>query len=115
MSVRVAVASKDGKVIHQHFGRAEQFLVFELDGTVVRFMETRSNQAACGLPGEGHDPERLHRTIRLVADCQAVLARDIGPGAAELLIAQGTRPFVVFDYIGAALKALVEQNVFAQE
>ena len=32
MSVRVAVASSDGKYINQHFGHAHQFLIFDVQG-----------------------------------------------------------------------------------
>lgn len=31
MSFKVAVASSDGKYINQHFGWAQQFLIFEID------------------------------------------------------------------------------------
>ena len=31
MSFKVAVASSDGKYVNQHFGMAQQFLIFEID------------------------------------------------------------------------------------
>jgi len=48
MSIKVAVASNDGKVINQHFGHAQEFLIFDLndDGTF-EFVETRENVPTC--------------------------------------------------------------------
>ena len=45
--MRVAVASSDGKVINQHFGKAIQFLSFELNKDSYKFLQLRINQPAC--------------------------------------------------------------------
>ncbi len=41
MSYKVAVASSDGKFVNQHFGMAQQFLIFEIDDDEYKFMELR--------------------------------------------------------------------------
>nr|WP_279383518.1 NifB/NifX family molybdenum-iron cluster-binding protein [Methanobacterium formicicum] len=53
MSIKVAVASSDGKYINQHFGMASQFLIFQLDDNGThKFLELRENKPACST--EGH-------------------------------------------------------------
>ena len=41
MPLRVAVASSDGKFINQHFGHAEQFLIFDANVTTLRYCINR--------------------------------------------------------------------------
>lgn len=50
MSYRVAAASTDGKVVNQHFGRAELFHIFEIsEDEGYRFLESRKVDACCGM------------------------------------------------------------------
>lgn len=46
---KVAVASSDGIVVNQHFGRADTFFIYEVAGTGnYRFLETRTVTPVCG-------------------------------------------------------------------
>ena len=114
MAVRVAVASEDEETIHQHFGRTTQFLIYEIDGTSVRFVEARDNRPPCngGSAGDGtpHDEDRMGRTIDVVADCRAVLVARIGPGAAQRLAERGISAFVAPNFIDAALRRLISSG-----
>lgn len=85
MSIKVAVASSDGKYINQHFGMASQFLIFQLndDGTH-KFLELRENKPACGV--DGHSATSMEDSVKLIADCQVVIASQIGPGAIDILL-----------------------------
>ncbi len=47
MKWKAAVASSDGKVINQHFGRAKEFLIFEITNQEFQFLELRQNNPAC--------------------------------------------------------------------
>lgn len=113
--VRIAVASQDGEVVDQHFGHAEQFLVFELrsseaDSGVERFvyLETRASQPAC--VRHDHDDDRLARTVDLISDCAAVLVARIGLGAVRHLKARGILAYIVPDFIDSALQRLLESG-----
>lgn len=106
MSLRVAVASSDGKVINQHFGRAGIFLVFDVDEKGYRFVEERKSDPPCQL-GE-HDDNALDRTVGLIADCGIVLASMIGPGAEQAMNTRGIRAYAISDYIDRALEKLVK-------
>ena len=118
MSIKVAVSSEDGKTVHQHFGQTTQFVVCEIDGTTVRFVETRRNRPPCGTALEdgetGHDENRMGQTIELIADCRAVVSAQIGRGAVAHLAERGIQAFVIPDFIDLALKRLVESGALTK-
>ena len=105
MSLRVAVASNDGKVINQHFGHAQEFLIFDLndDGTF-EFVETRENIPTCN--GGDHSISALDSTLDIIKDTKIVLVSQIGPGASQYLISNGIQPFMMPTYIDEALEKL---------
>jgi nitrogen fixation protein NifX len=105
MSMKVAVASSDGKYINQHFGMASQFLIFELedDGTY-KFLELRENKPACSV--EGHTELSMEESVELISDCQVVLASQIGPAAIDILISHEIEPYIAPTFIDDALKQL---------
>ena len=99
---RVAIASTDNINVDQHFGRAESFLIVDVneDGTYEE-IEQRFVTPVC--MGGHHDQEKLKRGARALEDCNFVLAARIGGGAtaelSELNIASfemhGTVPYVI--------------------
>lgn len=107
MSIKVAVASSDGKYVNQHFGMASQFLIFELndDGTH-KFLELRENKPACST--EGHSELSMEESVKLISDCQAVLASQIGPGAIDVLLKSNISPYIAPTFIEDALEQLKE-------
>jgi len=111
----VAVASRDGVTVHQHFGRATHFQIYELNrdggGCGFRFLETRENEPAC-LPDSWEREGQAHeRVVRLLADCQIVLAARIGPGARDVLQGHGLKVFEAPMAIEEALKRLIAAGV----
>lgn len=90
MSIRVAIGSSDGKVINQHFGRAKQFLIFDVSDDV-QFVELRQNVAACG--DFQHDGNALSKSVEVISDCKAVFVSKIGGGAVQALASKGIKVF----------------------
>lgn len=107
MQFRVAVASTDGKYVNEHFGRAKQFLIFDLDSSRYQFLELRRNEPSCR---SGQEDEKHLATIELLADCQALLVARIGPGAEAVLNQNGIKAYVIPDFIDEALKQLSSLN-----
>jgi len=106
VSFKVAVASSDGKFVNQHFGRASQFLIFEIkDDGGYEFLTLRKNIPPCN-SGESHD-DLLNKTLDLISDCRAVLVSRVGTGAAEALVLRGIQPYVIPNFIEDVLKQLV--------
>ena len=93
MKYRVAAASTDGKVINQHFGKAESFHIFEIseDGTY-RFIESRKVDSCCR--GGGHETGAFEDVARTLWDVQAILVGRIGEGASDYMERRG---FVVYE------------------
>lgn len=78
MSYKVAVASSDGKFVNQHFGMAQQFLIFKIDDEgEYNFIELRENVPACDV--EGHTEDAMKSSIELISGCKIVIASQIGP------------------------------------
>lgn len=103
-SVRVAVASRDGKTVHLHFGHASQFLVFELGRSSFRFLETKPCEPVCqgGVDPE-HTPDRVALAVDALGDCAAVVVARIGPGPRSALERRGIRVYQLPGFIDEAL------------
>ncbi|MDR3435077.1 NifB/NifX family molybdenum-iron cluster-binding protein [Telmatospirillum sp.] len=118
MTVKVAISSADGKTVHQHFGQTTQFIICEIDGVTVRFLEKRENRPPCGTANEdgevGHDEDRMARTIELIADCRVVVSAQIGQGAVARLAERGIQAFVIPDFIDRALTRLVQSGALEE-
>ena len=102
--MRIAVASKDGKEINQHFGHVERFLIFEVEGERVEFVEERPVERYCRFDPE--HPMRSHTlkgTADALAGCRAVVCSMIGEAPRIELERIGVEPFVVEGEITATL------------
>lgn len=104
MSVRIAAATTDGKVINEHFGRACAFYIMELNETEYRVLEKRNITSICR-QGD-HDDGAMQRTVDLLRDCRAVLVSRAGPGAKRALEMGGISVFEIGLPIDEALVKL---------
>ncbi len=114
---KVAIASTDGISINEHFGRAEEFLIYEVnEGGTYQFLEHRKNNPHCSTEKAHHTADA---TAELLADVKVVLVSQIGPGAAKALEAKGVVPLTVTGTIEKALQAygkrgkLLESNILS--
>jgi predicted Fe-Mo cluster-binding NifX family protein len=75
----IAVASKDGREINQHFGHAERFLIFAVEGTEARLVDEKKVERYCTYDAD--HPLRAH-VLKAIADalagCRAVVCAQIG-------------------------------------
>ncbi len=109
MSYKIAVASTDGKVVNQHFGRADKFYIIDVDDNdEFRFHEIRETMIAC--QGGFHDEGSLASNIELLSDCKYVLVSQIGPAAEYALSRKGVTAFAIAHYIDEAVKRLIYYN-----
>ena len=108
MSIRVAVASNDGKYINQHFGHAQQFLIFDIyeDGNF-KFIENRKNSPTCH--GGEHVSGALENTFEIIADVELVMVSQIGPGASQFLLSKGIQPLMTPGFIEEELEKLAQK------
>ena len=108
---RIALASRTGIDVDEHFGRAVFFRVYELDGSGYSFLESRDAVSACQHQ-RTHSKTDFDTIIELLADCDAVLVEKIGEGAAGYLISKGVRVFEVSGSIDGVLNKIIEDKVF---
>jgi nitrogen fixation protein NifB len=91
--VLMAVATKGGGVINEHFGHAREFLVYEVSPTGVRFIGHRKTIPYCeGGDTCGDGDSALDVTLRELAGCEVVLCAKIGYEPWGPLEAAGIQP-----------------------
>ncbi|MBD2298391.1 nitrogenase cofactor biosynthesis protein NifB [Nostoc sp. FACHB-87] len=107
--ILVAVATKGGGLVNQHFGHVKEFQVYEVDGHEVRFISHRKIDQYCqGGYGEAATAENIMKTI---ADCKAVLVSKIGNCPKEKLHAAGIQTVEAYDVIEKVALEFYEQYV----
>jgi predicted Fe-Mo cluster-binding NifX family protein len=127
--MRVAVVTDDGKTISQHFGRAQYYLVYDLEDGAVKGRETRP-KAGHHQGGMEHQDEGEHHgegpghhqgpqeaathesMLSNVSDCEAIIARGMGYGIYEAMSQSGIKPFITEAvYADDAVQAYIKGNL----
>jgi nitrogen fixation protein NifB len=92
----VAVATKGGGRVNEHFGHVTEFQVFEVSAQRALFVGHRRVDQYCQ-GGYGED-EQLPSVVRAINDCHAVLVAKIGACPRDELMQAGVEP--VDAYVG---------------
>ncbi|UFS70285.1 dinitrogenase iron-molybdenum cofactor biosynthesis protein [Geomonas sp. RF6] len=92
----IAVASKDGKQIDQHFGHAERFLIYEVSDGKVVLVDEKKVERYCQFDPE--HPLRTH-TLKGTADalngCRAIVCAMMGEAPRQELSRLGIEQYTV--------------------
>ncbi|MGY6274064.1 NifB/NifX family molybdenum-iron cluster-binding protein [Methylomonas sp. MgM2] len=99
--VRLAVASKEGLAISEHFGHAKQFRIYRASPEHCDFLEVREVSNYC--LGQHSDQSALVGILEAIKDCHAVFVAKIGDGPSEKCEAIGVR--AVSNYAYEAIEA----------
>jgi nitrogen fixation protein NifB len=94
LSARVAVATKGGGAVNQHFGHAREFQVYEVSVAGAAFVGHRKVANYCQ-GGEGDD-DAMTGLLASISDCAAVLVARIGRCPKDQLAAAGIEPVDAF-------------------
>lgn len=105
IAYRVAVATTDNIHVNQHFGRAESFLIVDVD-ECGNFEEAEQRFVNPVCRGGHHDNDKMKRGVEGIRDCDFVLAARIGPGAVYELEQQGIAAFEMVGTVWESLKRL---------
>ena len=102
----VAVATKGGGRINQHFGHATEFQVFEVDTEGVRFVTHRRCDNYC-VGGYGEE-DKLDLVIKTLEGIDTILCAKIGDCPSEALAEAGIEAIQdhAFEYIETAVSAV---------
>jgi nitrogen fixation protein NifX len=101
--LRVAFASNDRSTVNQHFGAAEGFAIYALDGERAQLVELVE------FPPESMDgnENRLPAKIATLNGCAAVYCLAAGASAVKQLLAAGVQPIRLDDE--AAIEGLLKE------
>lgn len=115
--MKAAVATEDLLTVSAHFGMANHYLVYDIEGGAVKGKETREKIGHGSHPHEGHSAEGgakeapgLHQSmLSNVADCDVVIARGMGRPMYESIRASGKKAVITRTQLAdEAAKALAE-------
>lgn len=106
---KIAVATRDGLMVDEHFGRAERFVVFTLKGNKVEKAEMRPvpHKISCRT-GEGQLVGIMQR-LELLDDCQAVICLKAGQCAHEAAKSKGMTILEADERVSVALERFIQQ------
>ncbi len=107
--VLVAVASKGGGLVNQHFGHAKEFMIYEVDAVEAKFVGHRKVADYCQ-GGYGEDAA-LTGIISTIADCKAVLVSKVGPCPKKELEKAGLTVVEAYDTIDAVTRQFYDENL----
>lgn len=103
----IAVATKTGSDIDQHFGHAERFLIYEVSGDKALLVEEKKVDRYCSYDPE--HPMRVHLLkgiAEALAGCRAVVCSQIGEHPRAEMEKLGVEPFVTSGPIKTTLVEL---------
>jgi predicted Fe-Mo cluster-binding NifX family protein len=105
----IAVASKDGRDINQHFGHAERFLIYDVEENDAKLVDEKKVERYCS-----YDQDHPLRAPLLAAiadalkNCRAVVCAQIGQGPQMEMERLGLDTFVADGPIKATLVELAK-------
>ncbi|MCW2245979.1 nitrogen fixation protein NifB [Azospirillum fermentarium] len=97
--ILIAVATKGGERINEHFGHAREFQIYEVGLKGATFVGHRRVETYC--EGGSGDEDALSTVLAAIADCTAVLVAKIGGCPSKSLTDAGIEPVdrFAFEYI----------------
>lgn len=101
LGYRIAVASKDGKVVTDHFGHCSRFSVIKVEDGQYHFVGFREVTPPCS--GGQHTWEGITAVLEELKDCHYIIVNQIGGGALRILEEQQFRVIVHKGFIKDAL------------
>ena len=105
--ILVAVATKGGGLVNQHFGHAREFMIYEVDANEAKFVGHRKVEQYCqGGYGEDHS---LDDILKMLEGCKAVLVSKIGSCPQEELKKAGIEAVEAYDLIEKVASAYYQK------
>ena len=110
---QVAVATKSGMIVDQHFGQVSELYVYEYFNGNAKFIEKRNVDKYCNGSQDCDEKEdKISMIINTISDCDAVIAMRIGDSPKMKLNQKGIRVFTTYDKIeDSVIKVAAEMSV----
>lgn len=92
--MRIAITTKTGEMVDQHFGKADTFYIYDLLETGLTFVGKRHCSPYCKSsvqPDTNHSysDENLKRIVEVISDCKVLYTQKIGDKPHEELRENG--------------------------
>ena len=91
---RIAVVTTDGVSVDEHFGRAEQFWIYDTKEAPALVEKRKTETWSVGDPNHRFDPEKFARVSALLEDCTRIYVTRIGEVPAARLKEAGVEPVI---------------------
>lgn len=103
--MRIAVVSTDGINVDEHFGKAEKFIIYDIeDAKIAKVEERDTTPLSVGDPDHPFDPDRFEAATKAISDCQKVVVTQIGDVPKSKLKEKGVDAVVFQGAINDILK-----------
>ena len=100
----IAVASTDGEMVNEHFGRAARFWIFDVEESKQTLIMVRNVEPlSVGDKKHPFDPERMGAICAAIKDCEKVYCTKIGDRPHQDLEKAGVTPVIYKDSISSIL------------
>lgn len=100
----IAVASTDGEMVNEHFGRATRFWIFDVEESKQTLIMVRNVEPlSTGDKDHPFDPLRLGVICDVIKDCERVYCTKIGDRPRQELEKAGITPVIYKDSISSIL------------
>ena len=107
---KIAIASKSGLNIDEHFGHANEFHIYSYDRGTIRYLEKRDIDKYCNGSDECFSEEgKIDKLIKIISDCDAVLALRAGMEPTKKLEAEGIKIVQMYDSINEGIRKVIKQ------
>jgi predicted Fe-Mo cluster-binding NifX family protein len=98
----IAVASTDGEMVNEHFGRASRFWIFDISRSQRTLIMVRNVEPlSIGDKSHSFDPEKMARAGETIKDCERVYCTRIGERPKLELEKLGIETILYHDTIGS--------------
>jgi nitrogen fixation protein NifX len=107
MKFKIAVGSRDGKAVNEHFGSCKRFIILTVDEekATYQFDSYRDVEPPCD--GAEHTETGLDKVAKALSDCRIVLVERIGTPAQLALEQYGIDVLEYYGLIEDALKTII--------
>lgn len=103
----VAITSKDGRLINQHFGHAEFFAIYQAKAGSIELLEKRAVPKYCfGSYECGEQENRMDVILKALDDCDVLLTLRIGYHPQKILEANGKKVMQTYGIIEEEINKL---------
>jgi nitrogen fixation protein NifB len=110
--ILVAVASKGGGLVNQHFGHVKEFMIYEVDANEAKFIGHRKIADYC--QGGYGEEAALDGILKTIEDCKAIFAMKVGPCPQKAIQEAGIEVVEDYGVIEAIARKYYDQAFLAE-